>query len=468
MAHISAPTGAPPRPLPEADPYARHRIAPGFQQSALSTTTLALLPAGTAGDPVGDHLMLLAGAMGIETQWLVGDPHAVCLDGLSRLLLLNPAVRPSVISRDLAEDLARGSSQTIFTVADLTGIAAEQLADRLPSGLISGHSYRYYAYGPAGVITGYSPENVIKGAHREASSTPAGAEAALAAACVLADILAATGAYIDPFDGAHMTRSPQWELFRTAVGRNVPRRGLKVLIVGGGGALAHAFLEAVLADPWLGLALSGGSIVLVDPDSYETSNLSRQTLAGGPHNLGRKKAEVTAEEVRARWTGPEPPRVLPIAERFDPAMVTALEPDVIGLFPDNFAARAEAWQSVRDRRGRFVMFAGTEFTHGLFRAVVTGSGCCLDCGPEGLDRAAAREREAHAERTASPVSCGAEVTPSNVLTNAIVGALAALHLRSWLLKNVVARAQRIVNWMLPERIAWGLEFPPCPCWSEKR
>jgi molybdopterin/thiamine biosynthesis adenylyltransferase len=351
-----------------------------------------------------------------------------------------------------------------FTVADLTGVEAGRISERLPSGLVSNHPSRNYSYGPVGVVVATSPERAIKGAHREAGSSGAGAEAVLAAACILADALAAAGAYCDPFDAEPMPRAPEWELFQAARNRSVPRHGVTLMIVGGGGALAHAFLEAALADPWLKQALSGGTLALVDPDSYETSNLSRQTLAGGPHNLGRKKAEVTAEELLARWTGCEPPRVVPVADPFARTMVSWLEPDAIGLFPDNFAARTEAWQAARARQGRLVMFAGTEFTHGLFRAALTGSGCCLDCGPEGLAQAAAREAETNAARA----SCSAEVTASNVLTNAIVGALAALNLRRWLLESTVRAAQRIVTWMLPERIAPGPELPQCRCWSEKR
>lgn len=245
------------------------------------------------------------------------------------------------------------------------------------------------------------------------------------------------------------------------------RKNICILLVGGGGALAHNFLEAVLVDRDLRQALQGGRIIICDPDSYELSNLSRQTLAAGAHNLGRSKSVVTAETFLKRWQASDAPEVVPVPALFQESMVAEHGSDIVGLFPDNLAARASAWTAALARGpGTMVLFGATEFTFGRARAYVSGSSkCCLDCGPEELCRTAEEERAQEARSGPARNGCGAEITPSNVLTNAIVGALCARELRRFLRTGHVADRGYTVNWGLPERFLAGRDLPACSCWS---
>jgi len=287
-----------------------------------------------------------------------------------------------------------------------------------------------------------------------------------AAGHLLGDYLAAAGAYVEaPFDEP-MPRAPEvLELRLEAVSPRRPER-LSLLLVGGGGALAHAFLEALLQEPTLARAV--GQLVLIDPDAIELSNLTRQILYAGAE-LGEPKASATARAVvtrRATDPGAPPPAVVAVPAPFHPEHLERFRPDVVGLFPDAFAPRSAAFACLKHRApGVLVLDGGAEFTYGTFRSLVVGRDApCFDCGPEELDRMAAAERRERAARA----GCGQERTPSNVLTNLFAGVLAARAVATYLASGAVPRAQHVVNWMLPERLHLGPELPGCSCWTATR
>jgi hypothetical protein len=229
--------------------------------------------------------------------------------------------------------------------------------------------------------------------------------------------------------------------------------------VGAGGALAHGFLEATLAESLPARGPRRGAVSLVDPDQIRRLEPRPADPGRGTAPAGQPKAAVTAAVLRERWGGGAP-ELLPIVDRFDPRLLDEHRPHAVGLFADNLAARALAARALSARPGSLILNAGTEFTLGQARAVAVGArGLCLDCGPEALAEAAEEERRQEASRA----SCAQEVTPSNVLTNALTGALSARQLARYLAGEGVEPRQRWVNWRLPARTAAGPVLPACAC-----
>ncbi|MFH1464830.1 MAG: ThiF family adenylyltransferase [Pseudomonadota bacterium] len=461
----SPPPGSAPGPAPDPglrDPWQRHRIAPGFRQEALERGLL--LRSCTSGpDPIGAHTALLAGAMGIGEQVAISEDRALRASEGSRLQALMPSTSLTIVTPGLGRALmeAYGPHPGSYLLARLP-----RPAGRPPWGsLRAGQRVRFHAVSPRGVYAGSSPTRIHRSLRRDARlgdpEQRPGAEGVLLSALLLSDLIASLGAWSDPMLGEPMPRSPTFEAIPTVLPRpdhDLPS-GLSVLIVGGGGALAHAFLEALAVDPLLRTCLAGGRLALVDPDAFSTSNLSRQTLAGGPHRLGMPKAATTAMSLRA-MPGMHAVEISGVDAAFNEAQIERFRPDVVCLFADNWAARAQAWRAVRARLGTLVLQAGTSFSFGAVRAVLVGGGRCLDCGPEGLARAAEQEAREQAARN----SCSEEITPSNVLSNALAGALAAVALKRWAAGWGVDSRETFVNWSLPARIAWGRPNPPCACW----
>lgn len=449
--------------------YARQLIAPGFQQAALERP-LVCLSAGPP-DPILDHLALVAGAMGVTRQTLaLPHPRSASLAGPARLLRLNPGVDLNIVSLELGLALCEpNGGESPYVVADVTGAPrafstqVRRLATRAPDRV------RVLARGRDAVVIGVSVREVRARAGRAtAASVPASLslQGVEAAGHLLGDYLAAAGAYAEPPFDEPMPRAPELlELRGEAVTRRRQER-LTVLLVGGGGALAHAFLEALLQEPALARAVR--RLVVIDPDAIEISNLSRQILFAGAE-LGEPKAAATARAVsirRANDPGAPPLEVVAIPAPFDPEHLERFAPDVVGLFPDAFAPRSAAFARLKHHApGALVLDGGTEFTYGTVRSLVVGTSApCFDCGPEELDRMAAAERRERAARA----GCGQERTPSNVLTNLFAGVLSARALASFLASGAVPRAQHVVNWMLPERLHRGPELPGCGCWAPAR
>jgi hypothetical protein len=423
-----------------------------------------LLRASAAGpDPVAAHTALLAGAMGVGEQVAISRDRALRAAEGSRLQALMPGAAQAFATPELGRALVQAYAD--HPAAYLLGHLPHLPDHRLYKPLVAGQRARFHACSPLGAYASNDPARLRRALRRdERLGDPGqrpGAERVLLAALLLSDLLAALQVWTDPMLGEPMPRSPGLEAIPTilcAPGHTPPTR-LSVLLVGGGGALGHAFLEALAADPFLRTCLRGGRVVLVDPDAYATSNLSRQTLAGGRHRLGMPKAAVTAASLQA-LPGMGEIEIVPVGAAFDEEHVDRFRPRVIGLFADNWAARLQGWRAVRDRPGTLVLQAGTAFSFGAVRAVGVGEGCCLDCGPETLARAAEQEAREQAARA----SCSAEITPSNVLSNAIAGAIAALCLKRWAAGGGVDPAETLVNWSIPGRVARGRPYRPCACW----
>ncbi len=448
--------------------YHRHLIADGFQQRALNRGLVCI--SNRRPDPVLSHFMLTAGAMGAVDQVLgCPDPTGGDLSGPTRLLRLNSEVRMRIATPELAIALTRSFRRVEpFVVIDV-GAPATGIHGYLPRvqrlGSQSRDRVRYLARGTRSIVVGNDPFVVRELAGPADPATSLGLHGVAAAGVLLGDFLAASGAYTDPLLEEAMPRAPETvELPRADL---APRCRHSILLQGGGGALAHAFLEAILAEPNLCRAV--GQLAIVDPDTVELTNLTRQLLYDGAQ-LGQRKAVATAREFARRCaieTGQDPPTVFPVSRPFDAEHIDRFRPTVVGLFPDRFGPRSDAFQSLRNSERRcLVLNGGTDFTYGSLRSLVPGPGapCCFDCGPEELALSAARERRQHAIAR----GCGHEHTPSNVLTNLMVGALAARALAAFVSDAEVPRGQQVVNWMLPERVHEGAGLPACRCWNQAR
>jgi molybdopterin/thiamine biosynthesis adenylyltransferase len=452
--------------------YHRHHIEPGFRQPALARNPLIRI-GGDRPDVLGDHLQLLAAVMGVQRQMRCCDSYeSVDLVTLERALVLNPPVTIPVLPPELgiaeARRAARAGVQPFVAVdalgcskRALGGVAA--LRAELPTG-----SVRYYAVRPHGAVLGSDEGQVTRAANRlgrfcRLAKRP-GAHTIEGAAHVLGSYLAAVGAYRDPVMKSPMPPAPDLELLAATPRLNQCRRSPRFnLMIVGAGALGHAALEAILMDEGARTCL--GELVVIDPDHFSESNLSRQTVAGGPHNLGRPKAVATKETFLRLWGEVPAPSVVAVEDRFQPRHLDQYEPDVIGLFTDNFQSRAQVVEAVKARSRPVVLcHAGTEFTFGSVRLVPVGHGpacVCFDCGEEGFS-AGAREEHERFEQRRQEGGCGDEITSSNVLTNALAGAVSIRQLMHFWTETVMD-APRIINWRAPTRVVEGPSLPPCSC-----
>jgi hypothetical protein len=485
------------RPVVGQDRYSRQRAERTFDQSALSAGPLFWF-AGRQADPLAGHAFMLAAGMGAVRQTIASsDSGSLDLGTVARSMTLSPWLYPDIVPDEIALQLIEALIQSGERPYALVRVDSDTLATagRLEALKRDAPNLavRYHLRSAGGVVTGSDFDQVLRrGLDPAAPRLPLvegegdlGAHGVLAAAHVLADYLAHVGAWRCPWNhNEPMPRAPDMLAIEEAAppGRKGSRRArparnrlrgraLTVVLVGGGGALAHAFLEAVLRDPVIRLSI--GRLVLVDPDRYEESNLSRQTLAGGPFNLGMEKAQVTRKELTRLWRqyAATPPEMVSVTERFSPEIFERWRPDVLGLFPDNFRARSAALRAARRFPGCLVLAAGTEFSLGWARTVQVGgrTSACLDCGPEMLRQAAEQEEQDEQRGAGGNASCAAEITPSNVLTNAIAGATAAVHLRRYLVQPGYRPDpyQVLINWALPERAIAGPRLPGCRCKRER-
>lgn len=434
--------------------YDRHR-APGYMHARVSSMCLVRF-VGRSADPVGDHLSLLAGCMGVESQLCAGPRPD--LAALARPLALNPRVWLQPVSRGLATALIAGHpAGRLYVAVDMTDVRDPSELPSIPDGV----PRRYYRRTPFGVVHASTPLPLLDLSVPRGSVRRRTAEHTLAAAEILADLVASARAWTAPLSGEPMPKAP---LLVSLAGRppRARRKRLTVLLVGVG-ALGQAWLESLLADDTVRRALRGGRLVLVDPDVVSESNLSRQTLSQSPGRVGESKVRVVAEEILGRWRGGGIPVISGVCQPIDAALIRSSDPDVIGLFTDDFRSRSLAYNAAKERPGRLVLMAGTEFTFGLGRAVETGRGLCLDHGPEELGD------EAAVETAARP--CG-EGPPANVLTNALLGAEMLLAMRRWIggggvpvsnARNGEQTRQTQVDWALPARHGQGPVLGSCDC-----
>jgi len=466
----------------QSELYSR-QFDPGFCQSSLGSHPLhRAMFGGGYRDWVGDLLGLFAGAMGTEEQ-VVGAARLSTfpMHGIVRALLLNPKVQAHAVPMDLFLPLSHAAVANrrvpyfcINLADDLVG------AQRTIRGLGRSAGFdnvRVHALREGGVVVGSNARRVWRAAAHLGRPLPPGCLPGIAAfeaaAHLHSDYLAFAGAWMDSDTSVPMPRSPELQVFHQDSVLDTPKDdgGLNLMVVGVG-ALGQAFLEGCLVDPRACRALRGGEVTLIDPDSIEGSNLSRQSMLEGPHQLHRSKCVVTAETFMKLWESPNPPQLVCRREPFSRDHIERCQPTVLGLFTDNLASRSQAYEAMRDRDGLAIM-AGTEFTVGQVRAVDTGirrvgrdglPPACLNCGCEQLADAAAEEELERSLRH----SCQAEVTPSNVLTNWLVSVWAVKAMLRFVCHREVEPFQRHINWLLPERTACGATLPPCECRDSNR
>jgi hypothetical protein len=461
-----------------SDLYAR-QFDPGFCQSALRAHPLHRATFGDGWrDWVGDLFGLFAGAMGTEEQ-MVGAARlsSFPMHGIVRALLLNPQVQAHAVPLELFLPLSHATVANHRVPYFCVNLADDLVsAQRVIRGLGRSGQFenvRVHALRERGVVVGANARQVWKAAAELGRPVPPGhlpgIAAFEAAAHLHADYLAFAEAWVDSGTSAPMPRSPALQVFRQDSVLDTPAGdGELGLMIVGVGALGQAFLEGCLVDPRACRALQGGTVTLIDPDSIEGSNLSRQSMLEGPHQLHRAKCLVVAETFTRLWANaPNPPRLVCRQERFAREHVEQHRPTVLGLFTDNLASRSQAYEAMRERDGLAIM-AGTEFTVGQVRAVDTGARrvgrdglppACLNCGCEQLADAAADEEVERSQRH----SCQAEVTPSNVLTNWLVSLWAVKAMLRYLRQGEVEPFQRHINWLLAERATHGATLPACEC-----
>lgn len=190
-------------------------------------------------------------------------------------------------------------------------------------------------------------------------------------------------------------------------------RAARVCVVGVGGAGSVAATSLA--------ALGVGALRLVDPDTIERSNLSRQ-LAYAPEDVGRPKVEVLRERL-ARHIATSAVTV---------STETMTSADVaVGLMSDCdlFVLTADSPPAIRRWVNRAALRAGTPWVHGGYHGprVVVGvyaadDGPCYGCGRIAHDR---RESALGAREEWPAWEPAAEIAPANAVTAGVAGNLVA-------------------------------------------
>lgn len=190
-------------------------------------------------------------------------------------------------------------------------------------------------------------------------------------------------------------------------------RNAKVVVVGAG---------AIGNEVTKNLAMSGiGSLVIVDPDTIENSNLSR-TCMFRPTDIGKKKAEALAEHIRelGAHTDVKAYPCMVQAPGFDRAEL--LDADVLIGTVDSFSARFDIFALGRqydlpvfDGGARTSRFDSEDGWQVCIQAMLNRESGCMACGM----------REETVRRLVSEyhgVSCTNPAEPSDINMHAVAGA----------------------------------------------
>jgi molybdopterin/thiamine biosynthesis adenylyltransferase len=223
-------------------------------------------------------------------------------------------------------------------------------------------------------------------------------------------------------------------------------RPVRLLVAGGGGAIAHQSLLAVALDPSLRaiLARPGALVVVVDDGVVEESNRSRQYY---------DRADVPKAPATAAWLRTLLPGV-PVEAVQGPVDAAAFA----RFRPTHVVSSLDSW----GRSGRLLLAelcrdcrsveelhaAGSDPFGGMTRTLYRASGACqLRHGAERLlSRGESRRR-----------SCADSPQPSSVIPQLLVGGLLAVELRRSIGREIVDPRGFVVN--LLERTD-GLSFRP--------
>ncbi len=450
--------------------WSRLQHAPGFDLEAQREAVLFHYT--RPGDRVSDHLLLRAGGMGVGRILVTGpsvSQHARA-ESTGRLASTTPAVASRALSQALWEHRLRhaarqGPAAAVIHLGNWLPLRTKlDLPDDVPR--------RFYCCSASGIHIGSSPAAVAEAMrehHVRAAPGRLGLERLLAAALLLGFAEAAFGVWTCPRTSKRMPMPPRRESLLPLVpsGRIHPVP-IDTLFVGAG-ALGHASSEALVRDPINLRSMRGGRHVVCDGDHYEEHNLPRQQVATRA-DIHRNKARVVVENLRS-FFGLDP-RIELIAEprHFEPEMIERHfadrdRPLVVVVGTDTAASRKLVNDAVRERPGTLVVNMGTTFTYGQTRSVIVGEGCCPECGPEMMStmvRAEARLRE---RRRARAGGCSAEFTPSNILTNFVVGCLAMRDVKRFVLGLPPLAGEQRVSWAHPSRVDVQPAPAPCGCWG---
>jgi len=210
-----------------------------------------------------------------------------------------------------------------------------------------------------------------------------------------------------------------------------PRR---IYFGGFGGAIAHQILGAMAIDPILQKILTHPDSIIVgaDDDHVEESNRSRQT-GYLPEDVGRPKATATRD-----WIARGPianARVVDLNESIGIRHFTDYGPfDAVLSSLDSWGARRTLAEIAHASEVPIFLSAGSSFFGGFERLVTRDSACMSLHGVEQLSN------RPHGGRR----SCGDAPEPSSVIPQAIIGGLAAAHLRNtWMGQQVDPRGAEV-------------------------
>jgi len=207
----------------------------------------------------------------------------------------------------------------------------------------------------------------------------------------------------------------------------------------------------------LGIASTGlaSSLVIIDPDYVEATNLNRQPLYAGA--VGDGKALSMAK--RLREVAPRM-RVQHVSAEVSPEHFDLFRPNVVLSCLDNLAARKLVHDECVSRRIPLVN-GGTGPLSGHAEVYFQGVTPCLNCLYD-LDGMAAAELAEQAD----PGRCQRAAEPSTVTTNAAVGALMvseAAHCLSSASWGRPVRCMLRYDASSPARLIAGVARRPCEC-----
>jgi hypothetical protein len=429
--------------------YGRMMHQSGWCLAQIRQTLLVIAARG----PAAEQISLAASAVGFEHQLLLVQDIAAGLDLADATMRHNPQ---AFVDVELG-CLHRGVTEMpTIVLVDLGDPATQDLSIRARHGVIG------FAEKDGRIDFGTGLGNVRSGCLGR--PLQACAEISVLVGELLAGVCSLLGAYGGGEDVPALALPPKCARIPTSPppGPGAALKPRRIYVGGLGGAIAHQTLNAMAIDPVLQKMLSHPDSVIVgaDDDVVEESNRSRQ-IGYLPDDVGRPKATATRD-----WLARGPLVQTRIVEHDEPIALhhfTEHGPfDVVLSSVDSWDARRTLVELARASQVPVFLSSGSSFFGG-FERIVTQASACMSL--HGVEQLANRPRGTRR-------SCADAPEPSSVIPQAILGGLAAAHLRdAWLGRHVDARGAEVhLLYTSPEPKFAGLRYSPgrlvnvtCPC-----
>jgi hypothetical protein len=401
--------------------YGRMLRQSGWRLAPIRQTMLVIAARG----PVAEQISLAASAIGFEHQLVLAQDIAEGLDLADATMRHNPQAYVDV---ELGS-LHRG-------IATMPAICVVDLGDPTTRGISipTGHEIIGFAEKDDRIEFGTDLSNVRIGC--VGRPVQPCAEISVLVGELLAGICSVLNAYSAGENEPCFAPPPGSARIPVSPPPN-PGAGIKprrIYFGGFGGAIAHQILNAMAIDPVLEKILSHPDSIIVgaDDDVVEESNRSRQ-VGYLPDDVGRPKATATRD-----WLARGPlarARIVDLNQPIALRHFTDYGPfDVVLSSVDSWDARRTLVELARASQVPAFLSSGSSFFGGFERIVTKDTACMSFHGVEQLSNRPQRTRR----------SCADEPEPSSVIPQAIVGGLAAAHLRNvWLGRHVDSRGAEV-------------------------